>query len=126
MDSLEKILKSRKKEALTGPVSQLKLLEDALLRYIFELRKQGLIINTFIVVLRVLFLLPEFCATSFTAHCSTVKCFMVAHSFAYRMGTHTLQRMTAEIKSEALNFMLFMHHIVFVANCDWHFFINMD
>jgi hypothetical protein len=42
------------------------------------------------------------------------------------MGTHTLQRPLAEVKSEALDFMVFMYRIVFGANCDRHFVINMD
>ena len=79
IDSLDKILKSRKKVALTGPISQLKLLEDA----IFELREQGITVNTFINVLRASCLLPKFRAKSFTACCSTVKRFMAAHLFTY-------------------------------------------
>jgi hypothetical protein len=41
INHLDKILRSKKKAALTGPVSQLKVIEDALLHYIFELREQG-------------------------------------------------------------------------------------
>ena len=56
-----------------------------------------------IVVLRAWFLLPEFYAKSFTAGCSTVKRFFVAHLFAYQMGMHTSQRPPAEVENEALN-----------------------
>ena len=52
IDRLDKILRSKKKAALTGPSSQLKAIEDGLLRYIFEKREQGIEINTFTVVLR--------------------------------------------------------------------------
>ena len=124
IDSLDKILKSRKKTTANGLLGQLKSLEDALLRYIFELRKQGITVNTFIVVLRTLFLLSESRAKSFIACCSAVKLFFVAHLFAYRMGTHTSQRPPAEVESEALNFMVFMRRIVFGANRDRHFVIN--
>ena len=106
IDSLDKILKSRKKSAANGTLGQLKLLEDALLHYIFKLCKQGVTIKTFIGMLRVSFLLPKFCAKSFTSCCSAVKRFFVSHSFAYQMGTHMLQRMPAKVKSEALIFML--------------------
>ncbi len=58
--SLDNILKSKKKATHKGPLSQLKLLEDALLHLIFELHKQGIIINTFIDVLQESFLSPEF------------------------------------------------------------------
>ena len=72
-----------------GALGQLKLLEDALLHYIFKLHKQGVTVNRFIIMLRASFLLPKFHAKSFTAHCSTVKHFLIAHLFAYQMGTHT-------------------------------------
>ena len=52
IDRLDKILRSKKKAALTGPSSQLKAIEDGLLRYIFEKREQGIEINAFTVVLR--------------------------------------------------------------------------
>jgi hypothetical protein len=42
------------------------------------------------------------------------------------MDTHTSQRVPAEVKSEALDFIVLMHHIIFGANHDWHFIINMD
>ncbi len=83
IDRLDKILRSKKKAALPGPVSQLKAIEGALLRYIFEYREQGVLVNTFNLTLRASFLLPEFHKKSFTACCSAVKCFMVAHLFLY-------------------------------------------
>ena len=42
------------------------------------------------------------------------------------MGTHTLQRVPAEVESKALDFMLFMRRIVFGANRDRRYVINMD
>ena len=123
-DSMDKILKFKKKLTGNGPLGQLKSLEDALLHYIFKLREQGLLVNTFIAMLRVSFLSPEFRTEAYTARCSTIKCFFVAHSFTYPMGTHTLQRPPAEVKSEALNFMVFMRLIFFGANCDWRFVIS--
>ena len=60
IDRLDKILRSKKKAALTGPVSQLKTIKDVLLRYIFELHKQGVEIHVLTIVLRASFLSPEF------------------------------------------------------------------
>ena len=42
------------------------------------------------------------------------------------MGTHTLQCVPVEVKSEALDFMVFMCHIVFGANRDRRVVIYMD
>jgi hypothetical protein len=112
--------------ALTGPVSQLKAVEGALLRYIFEYREQGVSVNTFNLALRASFISPEFREKSFTAHCSTMKRFMIAHLFLYPIGTHTLQRPPAEVESEAFDFMQFMHRIISGGNGNLRFVINMD
>ena len=64
IDHLDKILRPKKKATLTGPVSQLKAIEGALLSYIFEYREQEVVVNTFMVVLRASF--------SFTARCTAV------------------------------------------------------
>jgi hypothetical protein len=83
IDHLDKILRSKKKAALTGPASQLKAIEDALLSYIFKLCKQGITVNTFTIVLRVSCILLGFCTTRFTRCCSCVKRFLIAHLFSY-------------------------------------------
>ena len=126
MDRLDKILRSKKKAALTGPSSQLKAIEDGLLRYIFEKREQGVEIKVFTVVLRASYMSPELREKSFTARCSFVKRFLFAHSFSYRMGTHTSQRPPAKVEREAFDFMRFMRVIVSSGTRDRHFIINMD
>ena len=126
IDRLDKILRSKKKAALTGLSSQLKAIEGDLLRYIFEQREQGVEIKVFTVVLRASFISPEFREKSFTARCSCVKRFMHAHSFAYRMGTHTSQRPPTEVEGEASDFMKFVRVIVSGGNRDRRFILNMD
>jgi hypothetical protein len=126
IDRLDKILKSKKKAALAGPFSQLKTIEDDLLRYIFELREQGVEIHVLTIVLRASFLSPEFRIKSFTARCSCVRRFFSAHSFSYRMGTHTSQRPPAEVQGEAFDFMRFVRVIVSGGNHDRRFILNMD
>jgi len=126
IDRLDKILRSKKRVAHTGPSGQLKAIEDGLLHYIFEKREQGVEVSTFTVVLRASFLSPEFREKSFTARCSCVKRFMYAHSFSYRMGTHTSQQPSVEVEGEASDFMRFVRVIVSGANCDRCFILNMD
>jgi hypothetical protein len=104
----------------------LKAIEDGLLHYIFKKREQGIKIKVFTVVLRASFMLPEFRKKSFTVRCSCVKRFMHAHSFSYRMGTHTSQRPPVEVESKAFDFMRFMRIIVSGGNRDRRFIINMD
>ena len=126
IDHLDKILRSKKKAADGGPLSQVKAIEGALLRYIFEYHEQGVAVSTFMIVLRVSFILSEFREKSFTARCSTVKRFMIAHLISYQMGTHTLQHPPAKVESKAFNFMQFMRRIVSSGNRDRRFVINMD
>jgi len=126
IDHLDKILRSKKKAALTGPSSQLKAIEDELLHYIFEKHEQGVEIKVFTVVLRASYMSPEFREKSLTARCSCVKRFMRAHSFSYRMGTHTSQRPPAAVEGEAFDFMKFVRVVVSRGNRDRRFIINMD
>ena len=105
IDHLDKIFRSKKKKAHGGPLSQLKAIKGALLRYIFKYHEQGVPVNTFMIALRASFILPEFREKSFTAGCSAVKPFLNAHLFSYQMGLHTLQRPPAKVESKALNFM---------------------
>jgi hypothetical protein len=126
IDRLDKILRSKKKAALIGPTSQLKAIKDGLLRYIFEKREQVIEMKVITVVLRASFMLPEFHEKSFTARCSCVKHFLHAHSFSYRMGTHTAQQPPVEVENEAFDFMRFVRIIVSGDNHDRRFIINMD
>ncbi len=126
MDPCNKLFKSKKKANVADPLSQLEVIEEPLLRYAFELREQRIVINTFTFALRVSYLLPEIREKLFTAGCSAVKCWLVAHSMRYQMGTHTVQRTPAEVKSKALDQMAYMHLIVLGSNRDQGFILNMD
>jgi hypothetical protein len=126
MDPHDKLLKSKKKANLAGPLSQLEAIEEPLLRYIFELRKQGVIVNSWRVALRASYLSAEFREKSFTARCSAVKRWLVAHSMRYRMGTHTAQRPPAKVESKACDNMAYMCRIVLGSNRDRRFILNMD
>ena len=69
-DPIWALLMSRKKANLTGPLGQLKPLEDALLRFIFEQREQGINVNTLSLVVKASSLSPEFNAKSLVARTS--------------------------------------------------------
>ena len=59
IDHQDKILRSKKKKAHSGLLSQLKAIEGALLHYIFEFLGQGVMVNTFMVTLRASFILTR-------------------------------------------------------------------
>jgi hypothetical protein len=126
IDPRNKLFKSKKKANVAGLLSQLEVIEEPLLHYVFEMRKRGIVVNTFTVTLRVSYLSPEFREKLFTAQCSTVKRWLVAHSMRYQMGTHTLQCAPAEVESKALNHMAYMHRIILGSNRNRRFILNMD
>jgi hypothetical protein len=126
MDPKDKLFKSKKKAKLPGPPSQLAVIDEALLRYVFEQREQGFVIDTLKIVLRASFLFPGFHDKSFTARCSAVKRCLIADSMRYQMGTHTSQRPPAEVASKALDYIVYMCHIVTSSNRDRHFILNMN
>ncbi len=126
MDPCNKLFNSKKKVNVAGLPSQLEGIKEPLLCYIFKMREQGVVINTWRVALRASYLLPEFREQSFTTQCNAVKCWLVSHSMRYRMGTHTAQRTLAEVQSEAHNFMAYMCRTVLGSSRDRHFIVNMD
>ena len=67
------MIKSKEKGAHLGLLGQLKSIEPDLLRAIFELLEQRVMVNTFLIVVKALSLSPVFNAKSFTARCSTEK-----------------------------------------------------
>jgi hypothetical protein len=67
----------------SGPLGQLKSLEEALLKHIFKQRKQGIKISTLLIVLLALDLSTAFGKKDFAARCSAVKHFLRAHLLVY-------------------------------------------
>jgi hypothetical protein len=80
---IEALLKTKKKSVHPGPLGQLKPPEEALLRYIFKQRKQGIKISILSIVVVELNLSTEFGEKDFVARCSTIKHFVRAHSLVY-------------------------------------------
>jgi hypothetical protein len=80
---IEALLKTKKKSIQPGPLGQLKPLEEALLKYIFEHCKQGIKVSTLPIVVVALNLSTQFGEKNFIARCSATKCFVQAHSMVY-------------------------------------------
>jgi hypothetical protein len=126
MDPKDKLFKSKKMPTHPGPSGQLSVIDEPLLRYVFEQCKQGYVVDTVKILLRTSYLSPEFREKSFAARASAVKRWLMAHSMRYQMGTHTSQPPPVEVTAEALDYMVYMCHIVEGSNRDWHFILNMD
>jgi hypothetical protein len=125
-DPILAMLKSRRKANCAGPLVQLKPLEDALLWYVFEQRKQGTTVSTLALVVKAWSLSPKFNVKHFVARTSAVKRFVRAHSLIYRMGTHESQCKPDKVAGEASNYMVVMCILVVGPHGDRHFILNMD
>jgi hypothetical protein len=126
VDPILAMLKSKRKAAHAGPLGQLKPLEQVLLRYIFEHRKQGMSVHTFDLVIKASSLSPEFNAKHFVARCSAVKRFMHAHLLVYHMGMHQTQRKPKEVAAETLDYMNLIRALLLGPHRDRRFILNMD
>jgi hypothetical protein len=125
-DPIEALLKTKKKSIYPGPLGQLKPLEEALLWYIFEQRKQGNKINTLSIVVVVSNLSTKFGKKDFVARCSTFKHFVCAHLLVYRMSMHVCQRKPEGVEAEASNFMSLIYPLLFGPHHKPRFILNMD
>ncbi len=96
------MLNSKRKANCAGPPGQLKPLEHALVRHVFEQHEKGITVHTFYVVIKASSLSPEFNAKHFIARCSAVKQFMRANSLVYCMGMHETQRKPKDVATELL------------------------
>ena len=120
------MLKGKKKANCAGPLGQLKLLKNSLLRYVFEQHEQGINLSILALIVKASSLLPIFNEKHFVARVSGVKRFVHAHSLVYRMGTHVSQREPDKVAAESSDYMDLMHQIVEGPHRDRRLIINMD
>ena len=109
-----------------GMASTLKQHEEVLLRYIFELREQGIQVSLGMVVLKASSLSRSFKEKTNNAKEKIVARFVARHGLKHRMGTHESQRDPRETSTEALDYM--QHVRVKLAQPNRHadYIINMD
>jgi hypothetical protein len=120
------MLNSKQKANCAGPLGQLKPLEHALLRHVFEQRKQGMTEHTFDLVIKASSISPEFNAKHFVAKCSAVQRFMHANALVYRMGTHETQHKPDYVALEAAEYIKLMRPFLEGPHRDRRFILNMD
>jgi hypothetical protein len=116
----------KKKSVCNGPLSQLKTIEEPLLRFVFEMREQGMLVRTLMVTIQASRISPEFAAKTVIARRSCVKRFLRSHSMVYRMGTHVAQRDPEEVRGEASEYMQSVRSLLSGDHRDRRFILNMD
>ncbi len=104
----------------------LKLLENALLQYVFEQREQGINVSPLALIMKASSLSPLINEKHFVTRESAIKRFIRVHLLVYRMATHIPQCKPDKVVAEASNYMDLMHQIAEGPHHDRHFIINMD
>ncbi len=77
---IEALLKTKKKSIHPSPLGQLKLVKEALLKYIFKQHEQGIEVSTLSIIVVASNLSTKFGEKDFVARCNAAKRFVRAHS----------------------------------------------
>lgn len=104
----------------------LKPIEEQLLRFVFELREQGMTVSHPMIAVKAAALCRPFREKSRNARLLIVGRWKKHHGLTYRMGTNESQRAPSETKAEAEDFMNIVRPIVSEANRHQDYIINMD
>ena len=78
---------------------------DSLLSFIFELREQGMAVNTSMILMKAAKISRQFRKKSREAQISCVRRFVNAQGLVHQLGTHESQKAPKETQTEAFDFM---------------------
>ena len=109
-----------------GRPSCLKEHEDEILRFIFELREQGMGVTIRMVVLKASELSNAFRHKTHLAKEHAVRRFVKSHKLVHRVCTHESQRSPAAVEGEAMDWLIRIRPLLIGDNRDQRFIINMD
>ena len=130
---------SKSTEALTGHAnpnakstapdndSALKPIKEDLLRFIFELREQGIAVSISLVAIQAARLMPEFKEKPSRArYQSAIRLWIRKHGLVHRMGTHEYQRAPSETSGMARDYVETSRPRLSQSNRHQDFLLNMD
>jgi DDE superfamily endonuclease len=117
---------SKAKSICTGRSSILKPFEQDLLKFIFELREQGMGVSKTMVMIKAASISRPFREKSRTAQYNCAKRFVHSHGLVYRMGTHESQTDPRETTALALDFVRSVGPKLMQKCRHQDFIINMD
>ena len=99
---------------------------DSLLSFIFELREQGMAVNTSMILIKAAKIPRQFCGKSEEVQISCVRRFMKAQGLVHRLGTHESQKAPEETQTEAYDFMDVIRPKLQLQCWNKAFILNMD
>ncbi len=109
-----------------GHPSILASVESDLLRWFFDLCKQGIMVSTWLIVIKAIQLNAQFRRKSPRAKELAVRRLLSSNRIVTRCVTHTCQRLPHAICQEALDFIHYMRDKVVGGNREGKYIINMD
>ena len=127
MEDMRQSRNSKARSLCQGRQSSLAPIQEVLLRFIFELREQGMGVSITMVMLKAAHLSREFREKSRIAQYNSARRFVRHHGMVHRMGTNESQRSPNETAAEALDFMATTARRKVSEPCRHQaFIINMD
>ena len=118
----QRAMKMRK----TFAKSQLAVIQDELLNFIFERREQGYAVIPRTLILKASTLLPEFSVKNLDAQKSALRRFLVKSNLVYRIGTHVSQKSPLEAVSDAQDFVEIVRPFLYGPSRHPKYILNMD
>ena len=109
-----------------GAESVLKPIEEELLRFIFELREQGIAVSISAVALQAARLMPAFKEKNSRARYQCARRWVRKHGLVHRMGTHECQRAPSETYGMARDYVHTIRPRLLQSNRHQDFILNMD
>jgi hypothetical protein len=117
---------TKAKSSCSGREPFLKVIEADLLRFIFELREQGMGVTSTMVILNAASLNRESRKKSKQAQYHAARRFILTHGLVYRMATHESQKDPRDTAAEALDFVTTIRPRLTQPCRHQDFIINMD
>lgn len=106
--------------------SQLVVIQEELLQFIFERREQGYAVIPRTLILKASTLLPEFSIKTLDAQKSALRRFLMKANLVYRIGTHVSQKSPLETVSDALDFVEIVRPFLYGPSRHPKYILNMD
>ena len=121
-----KLYNPRARSLCAGPKSILDKIAEDLLKYIFELREQGMAVSITTVMLKACHLSRVFKDKTRTAQYASARRFVQKHGYVHRLGTNESQRSPSETANDAKDFMQYIRPVVVQNNRHHDYILNMD
>ena len=106
--------------------SQLAVIEEEILKFIFERREQGYAVTPRTLSLKASALLPEFSIKTLDAKKSAIRRFLTNANLVYRISTHVSQKSPLLAVSDAIDFVEIVRPFLYGPSRHPKYILNMD